>query len=82
MATLLKSIYLSTESYGPRKGRLTGNAEFTNQFGEVKITINPEHAARIVEILAEALVATTRETAQLMTSQVIEQANGSLLLGA
>lgn len=75
MTTLLKSIYLSS-GYGQQTGILTGQAEFKNEFGEVKLTIRPEHAAKIVEILAEALVATTRETAKLMTSQVIEQVNG------
>lgn len=80
MTTLLKSIYLSTQDYGRDKGLLTGNAEFRNEFGEVKITIRPEHAARIVEILAEALVQTTREAATLMTSQVIEQAQATHLL--
>ena len=45
----------------------------------MKISIRQEHAARIVEVCAEALVATTRETANLMTSQVIEQVNGRLL---
>ena len=79
MTTLLKSIYLSVQDYGKEKGQLTGTAEFQNEFGEMKISIRQEHAARIVEVLAEALVATTRETAQLMTSQVIEQFSGKLL---
>lgn len=78
MSTLLKSIYLSTQDYGKDKGMMIGSAEFHNEFGEVKINIRPEHAAKIVEILAEALVATTRETAALMTSQVIEQSRLSL----
>ena len=79
MATLLKSLYLSIQEYGKEKGQLIGNAEFSNEFGEMKISIRQEHAARIVEVCAEALVATTRETANLMTSQVIEQVNGRLL---
>lgn len=78
MTTMLKSIYLS-QGYGQQKGILTGSAEFCNEFGEVKVTIKPEHAAKIVAILAEALVATTRETAALMTSQVIEQTGAALL---
>lgn len=80
MSTLLKSLYLSTTQYGAQKGMLTGQAEFANEFGEVKLNIRPEHASRILEIVAEALVATTRETAALMTSQVIEQASSALLV--
>lgn len=79
MSTMLKSIYLSSVDYGPTKGILTGQAEFKNEFGEVRIQIRPEHASRIVEILAEALVETTRETAKLMTSQILEQAGVNLL---
>ncbi len=80
MSTMLKSIYLASNDYGPNKGTLSGNAEFRNEFGEVKVTIRPEHAARIVEILAEALVETTRETARMMTTQIIEQAGAHALL--
>lgn len=80
MTTLLKSLYLSTNDYGKDKGMLVGSAEFRNEFGEIKIQIRPEHAARIIEIVAEALVATTRETAAIMTSQVIEQANASIAM--
>lgn len=81
MSTMLKSIYLST-GYGAKATILEGQAEFKNEFGEVKIQIRPEHAARIVEILAEALVETTRETAKLMTSQIIEQAGVALQVEA
>lgn len=74
MTTLIKSMYLSMETYGADKGKLSGSIEFANQHGEMKVRINNEQAEKIVAILAENLVNTAKETAQLMTAQVIQQA--------
>lgn len=74
MSTLIKSIYLAMETYGADKGKLSGSIEFLNQHGEMKVRINNAQAEKIVAILAENLVATAQETAQLMTAQVLQQA--------
>ena len=74
MTTLINSIYLSMETYGPDKGKLSGSIEFINAHGAMKVRINNAQAEKIVAILADNLVQTAKETAQLMTSQVLQQA--------
>jgi len=74
MTTLIKSINLYMETYGPDKGKLSGSIEFVNQHGEMKVRINNAQAEKIVAVLAENLVQTAQETATLMTAQVLQQA--------
>lgn len=82
MTTLVKSIYLNLQDYGPDKGKLQGSIEFVNQHGEIKVRVGSERAAQIVAILAESLVDTARQTASLMTSEVLAQAEGQTLIEA
>jgi hypothetical protein len=80
MTTLVKSIYLRVQDYGPDKGKLQGDIEFINQHGEIKVRVGNERAAQIVAILADSLVDTARQTASLMTSEVLAQAEGVTLI--
>lgn len=81
MSTLVKSIYLRMEEYGPQKGQLKGEIEFTNEHGEIKVRVNNEQANKIVALMAENLVSTAQQTAALMTAEVLEQASGRLIEG-
>lgn len=82
MTTLIKSIYLSVQEYGPDKGKLTGKIEFINQHGEITARINQEQAGKIIAVLADSLVQTAKQTASLMTSEVLAQASGATLIEA
>lgn len=80
MTTLVKSIYLSIQDYGPDKGKLQGTIEFINQYGELKVRVGNERAAQIIAILADSLVDTAKQTASLMTSEVLAQSEGHTLI--
>lgn len=80
MTTLVKSLYVTMQDYGPDKGKLTGKIEFINQHGEISVRLGQERAAQIVAILADSLVDTAKQTAALMTSEVLSQASGSTLI--
>lgn len=82
MTTLVKNIYLSMEDYGPDKGKLKGSITFLNQHGEIAVRVGNEKAAQIVAILADQLVDTAKQTAALMTSEVLAQAEGKTLIEA
>jgi S-adenosylmethionine hydrolase len=82
MTTLIKSVYLRIEEYGPDKGKLLGKIEFINQHGEITARINQEQAGKIIAVLADSLVQTAQQTAALMTSEVIAQASGATLIEA
>lgn len=74
MTTLIKSICLYMNEYGPDKGKLEGSIAFLNQHGEIKVRIGGQQAEKIVSVLADSLVQTAQETASLMTAQVLQQA--------
>lgn len=80
MTTLIKSIYLNLQDYGPDKGKLIGSIEFINQHGEIKVRLGNERASQIVAVLADSLVDTAKQTASLMTAEVLAQANGNTLI--
>jgi hypothetical protein len=69
-STKIKAINLY-QSYP--SNMLVGEIEFENEYGGVKIRVNREMAGKIVVLLADALVATTRETAAIMKSNIIDQ---------
>lgn len=70
----IKSIRLDSETYGINKGKLSGEIKFENEYGEIKITVDPAKAADIIRILAPALVATAQGTARMMLDQIEHQA--------
>jgi hypothetical protein len=70
----IKSISLALNDWGVNKGKLTGSIELINQFGEIKIVVDPAKAQEIIRVLAPALVATARDTAQIMIEHVEAQA--------
>jgi S-adenosylmethionine hydrolase len=82
MTTLVKSLYLSLQDYGPDKGKMTGKIEFINQYGEITVRIGQERSGQILAILADSLVDTAKQTASLMTSEVLAQAEGHTLIEA
>lgn len=74
----LKTLHIY-ESYDDAQP-LKGSIEFASPLGEIKINIKPEHMQPILEIVADALVASTKEAAGLLTSQIISSAADSRLL--
>lgn len=70
---LIKTIFLSADDYGPTKGRLTGHITFAGQYGEVKLALQQRHVEKITGLLADAIVDAAKDTATLMTKDVIEQ---------
>ena len=80
MTTLVKNLYLRVEEYGPDKGKLSGTIEFLGQFGEVKVRVNNEQAGRMLAIVAEEVIAAAKQTANMLTAEVVAQANGMTLI--
>jgi hypothetical protein len=55
-----------------RAGSLIGKAEFAGGFGETRLTLTDDLCRRVLGIVAEDLVAGSRELAHMMTNDVIE----------
>lgn len=69
-------IYETYDEAAPLKGEL----EFGSPRGEIKLTIKPEHLEGILQIVADALVASANEAANEITAQVIAAASAGKLL--
>lgn len=78
--SLVKNLYLRMEEYGPDKGQLTGTIEFLGKYGEVKVRVNNEQAGRMLTIVAEEIIAAAKQTASMLTAEVIANADGSQLI--
>lgn len=80
MTTLIKSIII-TESYGygPGPRNLQGKITFANDRGEIAVNLDATKIAKLVAVLADLLVETAQDTAQLMVSDVLDQAKAQSL---
>lgn len=67
---LLTNLHLYT-NYSS-KG-LIGTVTFAGQAGEVKINVDQERASRIIEIVAEEVVASAQDVARMLVSTVLDQ---------
>lgn len=72
------------EHQGISAGGIGGRIAFSDaNKHEVRLQLSPQHIDRILAIVAESMVETTRELANTLTTNVIEHAaNSSLLLEA
>lgn len=68
-----KALQIERETYGEFKGQCVGTAKFEGAFGSVSITLSPELAARVLVVCADALINVSREAANLMTQEIIDQ---------
>lgn len=72
---LLKNLNLwRAESYMPNAGKLMGEITFESPAGKVSMVLPEEHCARILALVADGLVASSREVAEELTAQIISAA--------
>lgn len=76
---VLTELRIAKIKYGEREGQYEGKASFTGELGDVAIRMTPEMVERIFEIAADAIIAVSREAAQTMCCQVIQQREGVLI---
>jgi hypothetical protein len=70
----LESLQIQLEpSYSDQAGQYTGRVTFENERkGVVKLSLSPELSNRILAVVADELVATSRMVAMELTAQCIE----------
>ena len=66
-------LHIYEAGYG-ENAHLTGTVKFSNKSGEVALTLRPEHMSRVLEAVADGLVASAQEVAQDLTASIISQA--------
>lgn len=78
MTTLIDNIHIYRTGYGGT-GTLQGKIKFANAAGEVSVNLDASKVAKLIEVLADLLVETARDTASLMVSDVLDQAKAQSL---
>ena len=74
----LESLYLTKETYGPNKGKISGKITFQGNAGEISLVLTPANAQEILRICADRLVEQSREAAMSMTAAIIENAGAQI----
>ena len=75
----LRSLSVRLEEWGDNKGKYTGTVSFVGQTGSMDIVLGSELSEQCLRLCGDALVAHAKETAQNMTTAVIE--NQTPLIG-
>lgn len=60
------------ESYETNPGSYRGEIKFKNQYGEIKLHLNEETSKKILAVVAEQMVISSRELATNLTANCIE----------
>ncbi len=63
------------QSYEKNPGQLEGEVEFGSETGVITLRLTPKHVEQIINICADSIVAVSKEVAQELTSEIIEQSN-------
>ena len=62
--------------YGANKGKFVGRVHFNNAYdASIEIPLSDEVARKVLEVCAEQVVQAGKDTAEMMTAQVIEATN-------
>ncbi len=69
----LEKIRIERMEYGPNKGRLEGEITFKSPVGRVQTLLNDTLCTKILYVVAENLVETTKQIADNMTAEIITQ---------
>lgn len=69
----LSRLTISFTEYGVNKGRYVGEAQFSNQYGQVTVVMSPDMSDEVLKICASALVKNTQDLAQNLTAATLTQ---------
>lgn len=67
----LESLSIQRRIYGPNEGKLEGEITFKNPRGKVQLVLNDEISQRLLAIVADGVVESSREIAVSLTAQVL-----------
>ena len=70
----LKKLSIEMQNWGSNKGRFEGTIEYEGDKGRVALTLSPEDCERFFPVVADAIVATSREVAQSLTAEAMASA--------
>ncbi len=69
----LESFKIERMTYGVNAGKLQGDITYKNSQGRVQLLLNDSVAARLLYIVAEEMVESTKSLAEQLTADIITQ---------
>ncbi len=66
----LQRIWLT---YREHSKTFAGSVEFTGSYGKVELNLSDEIARRVLNLVADEMVASSREVAKMMTGEILDQ---------
>ncbi len=69
---ILEQLTITRSTYGPDKGRMSGRVKFSSAAGTVELQLGEEVSRAIVRICAEGIVQASKQVADQMAADVIE----------
>lgn len=78
---ILTDLRITLMAYGPNKGCHVGTATFSDDTGEVKLTLNHHHIDEIFRTCADSIVDVAKAAARHLTARVIEQKDAPRIEG-
>lgn len=67
----LQRLCIRAIDFGEDKGRFRGEIEYVGEKGKVEVTLSPADCERLLPVVGEAIVATSREVAENLTKEAI-----------
>lgn len=70
---ILKELKIELIEWGQNKGQYKGEISFVSKQGEVTTYLDPEQIQKLLPVVADAVVSSAKEVANILTSQVLDQ---------
>ena len=71
----LKSLEIEEIRWGENEGQYRANITFSSDRGSVTTHLSPREINKVLSVVADALVETSKEVAQDLTAEIINQSN-------
>lgn len=68
----LKSVAIRSIEYGVEKGRYQGEIEYFGERGKVSLTLSHADCERLLPVVGEAIVASSRQVAETLTAEAVQ----------
>ena len=79
---ILQSLTITrNESYQARPGEYTGRLSYKNQYGDISLNLNEQTSKKILDVIAEQMVESSKQLASELTGSCIEAISTDKQLG-
>lgn len=69
---LFQKLSIEKETYGSNAGKILGKASFRNSNSDITINLTEEHAQKIIDMCADALLDAAKDMSEVMRGDIIE----------